>query len=234
MPPPSAASFEDAVALRDHGDPTAAAEALTAIAKKGGEQWAAAAYELALLEHGRGRHWEADEWLRRLGFRHRLSDAVFHPPRTEADGGSGRICKGATPLRVVDGALSPSLFSAVKGLFASDTTTFWRDHDYPTPSFFSYNAPIKRKKRKRADGGDEGVPGGVAPGGSLLRAVAQSLLAVAEVTSCHEGVGVNESGSGVTVRACRGMKFSSLSTCVCVYVCVPGTLRVRRGKHQIL
>lgn len=51
-----------------------------AIRPRCGDDRAAAAYELALLLHGLGRHREGDAWLRRLGFRHRLADAAFRLP----------------------------------------------------------------------------------------------------------------------------------------------------------
>jgi len=165
MPP---SSFEDAVAMRDAGNP-AAASALTAIAKNRGSDWAAAAYELSLLEHGRGRHLEGDAWLQRLGFRHRLSDQIFHQARPSSLPVLPEPT-GDAPLRVIDGALPAPLFAAARDLFDSNSP-FWGEHSYPTPAFFSYNAPMQRKKRKR--GGEEPV---AAPGGSLLRAVAQSLL----------------------------------------------------------
>ena len=168
-------SFDDAIALRDHGDPAAAARALESIAKRRCDNWAAAAYELALLEHGRGRHAAGDALLSQLGFRHRLCNEAFHP-----SGHAQAIIAGngsAAPLRVLDGALSGPLLAQVVSLFGP-SSPFWGEHGYPTASFFSYNAPIKRRKRKR--GSEEPS---VAPGGSLLRAVAQSLLPAAEAAA---------------------------------------------------
>ena len=85
-------ALEAAIALRDGGgDPAEAVAALEAVAaaaeEAGDDEWAAAAYELALLLHGLGRHPEGDAWLRKLGFRHRLSGGAFCPrwPSTKHD-----------------------------------------------------------------------------------------------------------------------------------------------------
>jgi len=108
----SSMSFSEAVALRDRGgDPSEATAALEKLADGKGGDWAPATYELALLEHGRGRHAIGDRHLRRLGFRYRLQDEVFHPiGRSMAES----VAEGEDPLRVVDAALSDPLFSAVK------------------------------------------------------------------------------------------------------------------------
>ena len=88
-------ALEAAFALRDGGgDPAEAVAALEAVAaaEEAGGEWAAAAYELALLLHGLGRHREGDAWLRKLGFRHRLSGGAFCPrwPLNQHDYSEGK------------------------------------------------------------------------------------------------------------------------------------------------
>ncbi|KAG1668376.1 hypothetical protein FOA52_004885 [Chlamydomonas sp. UWO 241] len=188
-----------AIALRDAGDkPEAAVAALEAIAGGQTDAWAAAAYELALLLHGLGRHADADRWLRQLGFAFRLADAAFSPvgpaaaaaapasgaalgsqkKKKKGPGGSGgagprvhaRSVPAAAPglpLRVVDGLLDAPLLFALQAALGP-CSSFWPEHGYPTPVFFSYNMAIEGEAAseqpvaasERGGGGGSGGKGG--------------------------------------------------------------------------
>ena len=110
-------------------------------------QAAYAAYELAILQHTRGLHAEADILAMRLGMKTRLADSVFcpPPPRDAWNGLSAADDVHPPPpphlVRVLDDALPVHLFDAVKTAF-SDTSCFWQEHNYPCPTFFSYSAPL--------------------------------------------------------------------------------------------
>lgn len=77
-----------------------------------GGEWPIAAYELALLQHTRGCHGEADALAKRLGFKTRLADDIFSP------GPSPNV--GAVPqppppgVRVLDQVLSVDLLRQVR------------------------------------------------------------------------------------------------------------------------
>jgi len=177
--PAAGATLEVAIALRDGGaDPDAAVAALREVAASAGcgDDRAAAAYELALLLHGLGRHREGDAWLRRLGFRHRLADAAFRLPAAGSQASAeaiGVAASGALPLRVVDGLLAPPLLAALQAAMGPGSP-FWPAHGYPTPAFFSYNAPLAGAAAGPRSGGAQQPPGG-----ELIAAAAEALLPLA-------------------------------------------------------
>lgn len=95
-----------------------------------------AAYELALLLLQTNKSDEADEILVRLGFRYRLASEIL----SGKSFGGGR-CRGEKGVvAAFDDVLPASLLAAVQKAFNS-TSPFWKEHEYPTPCFFSYNEP---------------------------------------------------------------------------------------------
>ncbi len=95
-----------------------------------------AAYELAVLLCQLGQSEQADKYLSALGFRYKLSEFIFAPSFT-----GHKKCKKtntSTLARAIDGAIPASLLETLRVCFGSDSS-FWVDHNYPTPAFFSYN-----------------------------------------------------------------------------------------------
>ncbi|CAM9755940.1 unnamed protein product, partial [Heterosigma akashiwo] len=85
---------------------------------------------------------EPDVFLRMLGFKHRLSRTIFsstaeasHP--SSADSGES-VAPDCAYAFCCDGAL-PSRLLAELGPNWGPGGPFWREHAYPTPSFFSYS-----------------------------------------------------------------------------------------------
>ena len=103
-----------------------------------------AQHELALRFAFNGDDAQADEMLRALGFRYKLSPAIMSP--LKARGLAHKKSKSALrgePI-LLDGVLPESLVLALTHAFRSDSA-FWRAHDYPTPAFFSYLSPLDRE-----------------------------------------------------------------------------------------
>lgn len=85
----------------------------------------------------------------------------------------GIAASGALPLRVVDGLLAPPLLAALQAAMGPGSP-FWPAHGYPTPAFFSYNAPLAGAAAGPRSGGAQQPPGG-----ELIAAAAEALLPLA-------------------------------------------------------
>ena len=106
----------------------------------------------------------ADKLLAPLGFRYRLSPQVWskygEASSKSTMGGSDDDEMSDVRVQCYDHVLPPNLLSAAQQTFGKDAS-FWKDHHYPTPSFFSYYYELEKKiktmtvtSRKRARGGD--------------------------------------------------------------------------------
>ena len=106
-----------------------------------------ARYESALLLHALGRHKEGDQQAALLGFKYRLNDLIFEGGHKKSPSHNGN-----KRVRVFDNLLPGQLLSDLRGAFGTESD-FWEKHDYPTDTFFSYNASIwpedRASKRQR-------------------------------------------------------------------------------------
>ena len=109
-----------------------------------------ASYELALLLSQRGNSIDADVYLRKLGYRFKLSQTILCPESRQAstnhkepnclyNGDSSHI------VAAFDNAISPQLLKSLKTAF-SVNSPFWNEHNYPTKDFFSYNTRFFNQK----------------------------------------------------------------------------------------
>ena len=98
-----------------------------------------AKYHLAALCLQTNRRDEGVELAREIGFRYVIQSDIWQT--------SGLMCSsGESFVGAVDGILSSSRFDSLYKIFAPDSS-FWSEHSYPTPNFFSYYVSLKDKKR---------------------------------------------------------------------------------------
>lgn len=124
---------------------------------------AQACYELALLNCQQNNHEEADSYLRRLGYRYKLSRNIwlYDDEDMSAPASTPDVLKASTGIPGVvhcfDEVIPQELLSKLQDVFAP-ASPFWAEHGYPADSFFSYNVPIstseassKNKKKSCAN-----------------------------------------------------------------------------------
>jgi hypothetical protein len=132
--------FDLAMKYKENGNLSLCEKKLKSILKRvnSPDEKAQAAYELALLYCQLSDTNSADAYLRLLGFQYRLSPNVWKVnPRLEKSSLFG----------CYDNVLSPGLLMRAKNAF-NEQSSFWSEHNYPTPNFFSYNVALYNNSKK--------------------------------------------------------------------------------------
>lgn len=107
---------------------------------------AQACYEFALLNCQQNKHNIADYYLRRLGYRYKLSKRIWQYNQTPPQTDTPLITSGLPGVvQCFDDVMPPALLCKLQGIFSTDSP-FWREHQYPSDSFFSYNVPLPPEK----------------------------------------------------------------------------------------
>lgn len=111
------------------------------------------AWELALLHAQLGMPGIADYWLRELGFKYKLAPRIMeHDMHTGSSGlfkGNVNFSSNAMKGKAVifDKVLDSHDFSSLRNAFSVESP-FWKEHNYPSPNFFSYNIKLSGREAK--------------------------------------------------------------------------------------
>ena len=98
-----------------------------------------AKYHLATLYLQTNRRDEGVELAREIGFQYVVHSDIWKT--------SGLMCTaGESYVGAVDSVLCASRFQSLYNIFAPESS-FWTEHRYPTPNFFSYYVNLKDKKK---------------------------------------------------------------------------------------
>ena len=111
---------------------------------------AVASYQGALTLHQLARHEEGDKLLSKLGFQLRLCNDLLNYAGIPWSTSRGATASSSSCPAMLDNALPDSLLLPLSSAFGVDAK-FWSYHNYPTPTFFSYNLPLKAPSGKADD-----------------------------------------------------------------------------------
>jgi uncharacterized membrane protein YgcG len=96
-----------------------------------------ASYYCALILHQRGEAAEALPYLRRFGFKYRISPQVWEAARVQLSPAAKPSSSSDCPVVLQRNALPPALHSSLLRTFAKDSS-FWAETNYPDCGYFSF------------------------------------------------------------------------------------------------
>jgi hypothetical protein len=131
-------SFDAIMAFKEAGDMDRCSALLkAAYLSSDNDLRALACYELALLNCQSNNHIQADMYLRKLGYRYKLSKSIWQYGAVGAlSSTSHASCGLPGVVQCFDEALPAPLLQRLRDAFAP-ASPFWTEHAYPSEAFFS-------------------------------------------------------------------------------------------------